>query len=179
MMMSSGDELFTMGLETNTEALIEQLSEVESYSISTSLESSPTTIPSTPGRKESPVLEGTTAGAFRHLTFLQAEQSVPLLRRNDHAITRTLAPCKETLTGSNVHQRAENLPPKGLSLGASNLKAHDEGIMEILCEVKKTNKQLLEYGERLGSLERRMDTMEQSISRGTPSSSCSDTIKTK
>ena len=87
------------------------------------------------------------AGAFRCLTLLQAEQSVPPLRRNNQAITRTVAPCKETLTGSNVHQRAENLLPKGVSLGASNLKAHDEGIMEIWCEVKKTNKQLLEYGE--------------------------------
>ena len=51
--------------------------------------------------------------------------------------------------------------------------------MEILCEVKKTNKQLLEYGERLGTLERRMASIEQSTSHGTPSSSCSDTVKTK
>ena len=53
-----------------------------------------------------------------------------------------------------------------------------EHILEILSEVKKTNSKLTEYGERLDTLEKRMCTIEQK-GLETPSSSCSDTIKTK
>lgn len=53
-----------------------------------------------------------------------------------------------------------------------------EHILEILSEVKKTNSKLTEYGERLDTLEQRMCGIEQK-GLETPSSSCSDTIKTK
>ena len=122
MIMSSGAELFSdIELETNTEALIEQLSEVENYSLSTSLENSPTAIPSTPGRKETPVLEGATESVFRRLTFSREEQSVALQRRNNQTITHTVAPRKETLTSSAVQQRAVNA-------GTSNLQPQDGGL---------------------------------------------------
>ena len=99
MIMSSGAELFSdIELETNTEALIEQLSEVENYYLSTSLENSPTAIPSTPGRKETPVLEGATESVFRRLTFSREEQSVALRRRNNQTITHTVAPRKGVFT---------------------------------------------------------------------------------
>ena len=171
--MSSGIMEFSdIEIETNTEALVEELSEVEKYSLSTSLENSPTTVPPTPGRKETPVLEGATESVFRRLTFSREEQSVAPQRRNKQTIAHTVPPRKETRTSCAVQQRAVNA-------GTSNLQPYDGGIVEILCEVKKTNKQLLEYGERLGTLERRMASIEQSTTHGTPSSSCSDTVKTK
>ena len=76
---------------------------------------------------------------------------------------------------TSVHT-STSTPVNGIpSTTSTTTSSSGEHILEIL---KKTNSKLTEYGERLDTLEKRMCTIEQK-GLETPSSSCSDTIKTK
>lgn len=175
--MASDEDLFSESdVDMNTTDLLGELEALKgepcqkSYSL--------TRIPATPQRGRSGCLDEADTSIFRCLTFASAAP----------ALTTSVGPnrrsARNIFTEERRKQSTSKLPGVTTTTGLAaevrlptNVK--DTIIMEILSEVKKTNSTSTEYGERLGSLEQRMSTFEQGVGHDTPSSSSSDTTRTK
>ena len=151
-------ELFNdSGIGPNTMNLLAELHAVQGINSDTG---SVTTIPPTP-KKHRRSHGSSNTSALRRLAFAPA-------------VDRPTSVCRsaQTRNGSTSTPVYGNPTVTGKATSSGG-----EHILEILSEVKKTNSTLTEYGERLDTLEQRMFSIEQK-GLETPSSSCSDTIKT-